>query len=165
MRKIIDDRGRLFGLISFIDVIVAVVVIVLALAVFVKFRTGDGSLMTANTDDITFSVKIYSIRETNVNHLRVGDRVYLTDLDSYVGTIVDVVVEDAYTIEPILDGTYVKGRIHERYDVTLYISAQCSASNGRYYIDRTHELNMNSQVWLNTKYNYVIGTVMSITAD
>ena len=162
MKKIIDDRGRLFGLISFIDVIVAIVVIVLAIAVFVKFNVGENPFSATNTVDVTFTVKIYRIRESNASHLRPGDKLYITDIGAYLGTIREVRIEEAVFPESLIDGTIVVGNIAERYDVTLTIDAECSYSNNRYYVDRTYELNTNAELWMCSKYNDTRGTIMSI---
>jgi hypothetical protein len=164
MRKIIDDRGRLFGSISVIDVIVAAVVVVLAVAVFVKFRPDESPAATTNTANVTYTVKISGIRISNANLLRRNDRLYTKDSEIYIGTIVDINVEDAYGIDTIMDGTYVRARVHERYDVTLTISAPCSYSNSRYYINRTFELNANAEIWMHTKYNELSGTIITIEA-
>ncbi|MDR0489799.1 MAG: DUF4330 domain-containing protein [Oscillospiraceae bacterium] len=164
MRKIIDDRGRLFGLISVIDVIVAAVVIVLAIAVLTKFRTGESPQTTTNTDNVTYTVKISGIRKSNVDLLRHGDKLYAKDTGLNVGTIMDIKVEDAYAVEPIIDGTYAKAKVYERYDVTLTVNAPCSQSNGRYYVDRTFELNVNADWLMYTKYNEFNCTIMTIEA-
>ena len=163
MKRIIDDSGRLFGKISIIDVIVAIVVVILAIAAFSKFNVGDSPLATANIVDVEYTVKVFGISMPNVEHIRRGDRVYITDVGVYVGTITDVKVEDAVAPEPLVDGTVVLARVHERYDVTITIESQCSFSNGRYYAERTIELNANAEIWISTKYNYIFGNIMSIT--
>ena len=165
MRKIVDDKGRLFGLISLIDVIVAAVVVVLVVAVLSRFKVRETPLGTTNTVDVTYTVKIFGIRDTNANLLHPGDRLYAADTEANLGTIRDVKVEDAYAVEPLDDGTYKKARVYERFDVTLTIEAPCSYSNNRYYADRTFELNANAEIWMHTKYNELYGTVMSITAE
>jgi len=164
MRKIIDDRGRLFGKISVIDIIAAIVVIVLAIAVFVKFKPNENPVTTTNTATVTYTIKIFSIRQSNANLLRPGDKLYTTDNGTYLGTIDHVDVEDAYIVDTILDGTYTRARVYERYDVTLTVKAPTSYSNGRYYVDRTFELNANAEIWMRTKYNELSGTIMTIEA-
>jgi len=73
-------------------------------------------------------------------------------------------VTDAISIESLSDGTYVNAKVEDMYDVVLTVSAQCSTSNGRYYVDRKYELNVNSEIWMYTKYNAVYGMLMTISA-
>lgn len=165
MRKVVDNKGRLFGLVSIIDVVVAAVVIVLAIAVFTKFNASETPLGTSNTVEVAFTIKIPRLRESNASLLHIGDKLYTADIGAYIGTIREINIQDAYTVEPIIDGTYVKARVYERFDVILTVDALCSHSNGRYYVDRTFELNANNELWMSTKYNDIRGTILTITAE
>lgn len=165
MRKIVDDKGRLFGFISPVDVIVVAVAALLVVAVLSRFKVRETPLGTTNTVDVTYTVKIFGIRDTNANLLHPGDKLFAADTESNLGTIRDVKVEDAYAVEPLDDGTYKKARVYDRYDVTLTIVAPCSYSNSRYYADRTFELNANAEIWMHTKYNELYGTVMTIAVE
>ena len=164
MRKIIDDRGRFFGFISVIDVIFAVVVIILAIAVYTKFNVLESPIIASNTVTVDYTVRIPGIRSSNVKHLRPGDKLYLLEVNTYIGTIIDVDVQDAESVEFLVDGTYAVAKVWDRYDVILTVETQCSYSNGRYYAERTFELNTNAEHWLCTKYNQLNGTIMTIAA-
>jgi len=163
MRKIIDDRGRLFGFISLIDIIVLIVVVVLAAAVLLKFNVSEANpLTTQNTVKVTYNVLILARRQNEVDLMRPGDNLY-TDLGTYIGVIKDVSQTDAEFAEWILDGTYVMARVHERFDVTLTVEAECSTSEGRYFVDRIFELNSNSEQKMSTKYNLFTAYITTIT--
>jgi hypothetical protein len=162
MRKIIDDRGRLFGIVSFIDVFVLAVVVVIAVAVFTKFNVHDNPLTTPNTVSVSYTVKIPAIRDTTAELIYIGDNLY-TDAGTFIGTIRGIAIEDATSLEPLVDGTNVLGRIHERYDVTLTVEAQTSFSDGRYFASRVFELNVNSEQRMQTKYNLFTGIITSLT--
>ena len=163
MKKLIDDRGRLFGLLSFIDVIAALLVVLLAAAAIVKFNVFSNPMTATGTLDVDFTVYIYSIRDTNVKHFREGDKLYASDIGTPIGTITNVVVSEAESIESLADGTYVYAKVEGLYDVILTVRAQCSTSNGRYYIDKKYELSVNSEIWMYTKYNAVYGMLMTIS--
>jgi hypothetical protein len=163
MRKIIDDRGRLFGVISVIDVIVLAVVAILVAAVLTKFNIQDTPIASTNTVRVVYTVKIPMIRSTTAALLRPGDNLY-TDTGTFIGVIQGVNVEDAYHPEWLVDGTYVMGKVQERYDVTLTVEVQCSFSNGRYYADRVFELNADAEQKIQTKYVTTTGFFVTITA-
>ena len=163
MKRFIDDRGRLFGLISFIDVIVLIAVVILAIASFTGISEIDNPIVAARTVPVTYDVKISVVRQMTVDMLRIGDHIY-NESDAYIGTVVGISVTEAEVLEALLDGTFVMGKAHERYDVVLTIEAQCSFNNGRYYADRVFELNTNAEYRINTKYVATNGTILSISA-
>ena len=163
MKKIIDERGRLFGLISFIDVIVLAVVIVIAVAVFTKFNAKESPVTTTSTVNVTYTIKVPMIRQKTVNLIRPGDKLY-NESGIYIGTITGVEAADSEFIESLVDGTFVKAKVYERYDVIMTIEAPCSHSNGRYYADRVFELNANAELWVQTKYVITSGFITSIAA-
>jgi len=162
-RKIIDDNGRLFGLISFIDVIVLAVVIILAAAVFLRPGVTGNPLGTPAATDVTYTVIVPAIRLSTAEQILIGDNLY-TEMGTLIGTITDVKISDAYNQEPLADGTIVMGRIHERYDVRLTVEVQCSVSDGRYFANRIFELSANSEGRMQTKYNIFTGIIETITA-
>jgi len=161
VKKIIDERGRLFGLISIIDVLVLIAVIILGFAVFTRFDVRDNPLTTVNTVPVTYTVKLPVVREAVAELIRPGDNLYI-ETRAFVGTIKSVSSEIAEVTESLLDGTLVLAPAHERYDITLTVEVQCSFSNGRYYADRVFELNANAEYMFQTKYVYTTGVIMSI---
>ena len=161
-KKIIDENGRLFGLISFIDVIVIIVVLILAAAVFLRPGSTGNLLSTPATTDVTYTVVVPSIRMSTAEQILPGDNLY-TDMGTLIGTITNVSIIDAYNQEPRADGTIVMGRVHERYDAILTVDVLCSVSDGRYFANRVFELSANSEQRMQTKYNIftaIIETIM-----
>ena len=163
MKKIIDDRGRLFGFVSIIDVIVLIAVVVLAVTTLTKFSIQDSPIITTSTVPVHYTVRVHTVRLMTADMFRPGDSLF-NESGSYIGTIISIDVADAEVIETLADGTFVVARAFERYDVILTVEAQCSFSNGRYYADRFFELNANSEHRLNTKYIATTGTITTITA-
>jgi len=162
MRKIIDEKGRVFGLINLIDIIVLAVVTVVAATVIVKFIMPNSPLTAVNSIEVTYSLRIPRVRTLTAEHLRVGDKMYLQDTDALFGTIVDVRVEPAQIPDARMDGSLVMTVVPEEYDIFLLVEGLCSYSNDRYYTDRTTELFANSNYWLYTKYNNVVATLMGM---
>ena len=75
MQKIIDKNGRLFGLVSIIDVVVLLVVAVMALALYVRGnRTVTGS--TLSNVPISFQMVIEVAPDYLADSIQVGDKIY-----------------------------------------------------------------------------------------
>ena len=165
MKKIIDGSGRLFGRVSVIDIFVVIVAAVLVIAAYAKFNVLDNPLTVTGTVEVTYTVRIPAVRMTTADLMHVGDRMYSIETGANVGTIKNIEVTDAYEVDSLVDGSFAEARIEERYDVLLTVAAQCSHSNGRYYADRSYELNANSENRMYTKYVEIFrGIIMTITA-
>jgi hypothetical protein len=162
MKKIIDDRGRLFGKISVIDLVVIAVIIVLAAAAYTKFNVIENTATTTKTVATRYTVLVKNSRQTTADMLRPGDR-FFTENGLAAGTVASVEVSPATAVSAVLDGTYAVGKIEGRIDMTLTLDAQCSVTNGRYYVERTYELNVNNEQKYRTKYADFSGTILSIT--
>ncbi|MDR3278349.1 MAG: DUF4330 domain-containing protein [Oscillospiraceae bacterium] len=162
MKKIIDENGRLFGKISVLDLVVIAVIIALAAAAYTKFNVLETTATTTKTVPTRYTVLVKNSRQTTADMLRAGDK-FFTENGLAAGTVAAVDVAPATVVSPVLDGTYAVGTIEGRVDITLTLDAQCSVTNGRYYVERTVELNVNNEQKYRTKYADFSGTILSIT--
>jgi hypothetical protein len=161
MRHLIDERGRLFGKISAIDIVVILVAAATIFAAYAKFNVVGGPTVTINTVPVTYKVIIRSVRSTSAALLREGDTLF-SDNGFDMGKITAVDVADAKTTAPKADGTYAIVSIENRYDVELTVEVQCSVSAGRYYANRSFELAENSEQKCHTKYVDVTLTITDV---
>ncbi len=153
MKKVIDKQGRIFGKISVIDIFVLLIVLALGAALYLKFNVLDFTNKAAETDTLTYTVTIEGVRQYTVDGLKTGDLLYdVNSSSSAVGTITGIDVADAQKAAETLDGTTVLGRYEGRYDVTLTVTADGVISGGRYLVNKTYELNANSEREFQTKY-------------
>lgn len=160
-RKFIDENGRLFGVISFIDVLVIILVLVISTAVYVKYSVLDHTSTAIATETVEIDIVIKGVRDTNAKILHIGDSLYESG-GTCVGRIVDIKVEDAKEQTNLLDGTHAIVSIEDRYDITLTVESECQVTDGRYYVNRTYEVNVNSKRELYTKYSSFSGTIIGI---
>lgn len=160
--KLIDERGRLFGKVSLIDILVILFALVMALAVYLRFFSNETTSIRSEGDTFAYTVKVDGVRQWTVEGFHVGDKLWDSDHDTYIGTITSVRSEPS-TYEAILaDGTYRMAQREGRYDVYLTVEAQGLISNGRYYASRTYEVGANSGIYFYTKYCSVAATVWSM---
>jgi hypothetical protein len=163
MKKIIDERGRLFGKVSIIDIFVILIVLALGAALYIKFNVLDFTAKSGDTDTLTYTVTIYGVRQYTIDGLRTGDLLYDTNSSgNAIGTITAIEVTDAKKAAETLDGTIVLGNYIGRYDVTLTVTAGGVVSSGRYLVGRTYELNANSEREFQTKYCLFEATITSL---
>ena len=162
-KKIMDERGRLFGVINIIDVIVILLAVVLVCGVYVKFskneRTAAGS---SDLQEVTYQMEIKTVREGTAINLKAGDKIWNQESGVELGTIREVSVTPGKLPKALTDGTYAEGSVQDRYDVVLTIEGNCQILNGRYFANKSDEISVNHEKKVQTKYCKMTGTVIGI---
>ena len=161
-RKFIDERGRFFGVISVIDVLVVVIVLVLGAAVYMRFFENEQTATAVSNDEFSYQVMLRNVRSMTADAIRVGDSIYDTENGTLLGVVTNIETADAQRQLALEDGTYVMVPVENRYDVTITLDVSGLISNGRYYAARTYELSVNSDISFYTKYLSTSGVVWKI---
>jgi len=151
MKKIIDEKGRLFGKISIIDLVVLVVVAILVVAVMIKFTALEKSSVGAS-DTITYQVRIENIREYTTKGVRIGDIIYENVGGTNIGVVTNIEVSQAMATQVLADGSFARVPVENRYDVVLTVECEGLVSNGRYYLNKTYEISSGLSRAMFTKY-------------
>ncbi|MDR3209539.1 MAG: DUF4330 domain-containing protein [Oscillospiraceae bacterium] len=157
-KKIIDERGRLFGKISVLDLAVIAVVAILLVAASAKLNILGAISGAMNTTPVEYTVTVRNVRALHADVLRAGDELR-TASGTPVGTVKSFTVRDATTDGLLIDGTHVTARIEGYVDMEIVIAADCSVSNGHYYVDGTFELNVNREYGFFSKYQLWSGVI------
>ena len=161
-RKFIDEKGRIFGVVSAVDILVVAAVLALAAAVYMRFFTNETTATTTVDDQFTYEIRLSNVRMLTIDALREGDAIYEKDNGTLIGTVESVTYEQGYKTITMADGSMVLAPVEERYDVIITVSASGLVSDGRYYASRVYELNANSDISFYTKYLGTTGTVWSV---
>lgn len=163
MKKIIDENGRLFGLVSIIDVLVVAVAAVLVFALYRKDNTMPIASVADPMDNITYQVAITNMPQGRWESLRVGDTLYDKETGYPVGTIEAIQDEPCVISMLKADGTYVMAPIKDRLNVTLTVKAQALVdARQHYYINRNTIVAAGWGMELYTVTSLFNGTVMGI---
>lgn len=160
MKKLMDENGRLFGLVSVIDVAVIAVVAVLAFALYTK----DTAMPIASAADpmqtIRYEVTITNMPEGRLESLRPEDNIYDRETGNHMGVIKDIRSEDCVISMLKADGTYVMAPIDTRYNVTLTVEAQARVDErGHYYVNRSNIIGVGWSMDFFTKTSLFGGTI------
>lgn len=164
--KIIDRNGRLFGVISVIDLLVIGVVIVMAAALYFKNnQTHTGTTVTEQP--ITFQVLARGVRSYVVDAIRVGDGLYDQNYSSggrSLGEITDIqVVRDPGTTQASLNnGTAALVDTEDSVDLLITVQGRGLINGKNYSINRVYDLAVNSARGYYTRTSQFTGSVASI---
>jgi hypothetical protein len=154
-RKLIDENGRLFGKISVIDIFVILIVLIAGVALYVKYNVLETTTTAAETTPITYTLTVRTVRDYTIESLRPGDLLFdkTGGGGNSVGKITDVSYTEARLPSELADGRLVMGSYEDRYDVVITVTADGNVSDGRYLVNKTYELNVNSIRLFYTKYS------------
>lgn len=164
MAKRIDNKGRIFGKVSVIDLFVVVFALAMVFAFYLRFfRSETTSVRAEDADTFTYTVKIDGVRQWTVDGFHEGEQVWDSDNDTLLGTIKEIEAVPATAEVSLVNGTTVVTEKDNRFDIYLTIEADGLISeNGRYFASRTYELGVNTPIYLYTKYCWVSGTVWDL---
>ena len=161
MKKIIDEKGRLFGKISIIDAVVVAVVVVLCAAIYTRFFAKSETALTKD-ENFTYQLVIEESRINLYENLRAGDKIYSVEVGTEIGTISDVTYSQALGDVVMADGTIAAVPVEDRYDVYITVDAAGIVSEGRCYAGRILEICVNEKIDIATKYVECTARVWSL---
>ena len=162
--KLIDKNGRLFGLISVIDVIVILVVAVMAVALYLKTNTKTHTSTSVQNDTITYQVLARAVPEYVVDAVHEGDKIYDNDRASggCLGEITAIEVGEGTELTKFADGTMGLAPAEGTVNLLLTIQGSGLVDEGRYMLNRVYDLGVNAGRNFATTYAYFPGIVYSI---
>lgn len=160
MKKLIDENGRLFGVVSIIDVAVIVVVAVLAVALYSKDTVMPITSVADPMEIIQYEVTITNMPGGRLDSLRMEDNIYDRETGNHMGVIKDIQTEDCVISMLKADGTYVMAPIQDRYNVTLTVEARAMVDErGHYYVNRSNLVGVGWSMDFYTKTSLFGGTI------
>ena len=152
--KVIDHNGRLFGKISVIDVLVILVVIALAGALYVKnTRPHTGTSVTTQT--ITYQVLVEGAQSYLKDNIHVGDKVYdltYSSGGSPLGEITAIEEQPGSKLTTFTDGTMGLASVEDGVNLLLTIEGEGLVNDKGYSINRVYDLGINAARTYYTKY-------------
>ena len=163
--KIIDRNGRLFGLVSVIDLVVVAVVIVMAFALYVKTNHNEITSTATPDTSITYQMLVRGVRTYVADAVQVGDHVYDQDRNSgggSLGIITDIEIQPGGKLAEFADGTIDTVPVEDGVDMLLTIQGSGLVTEGRYMLNRVYDLGVNSSRNFCTMYAQFTGSIYAI---
>jgi len=118
--KIINEKGKLFGIINIIDLAAVLIIALVAVGGYQRLKTQP--IISSETTEAIITMEVADIRMPTVSNIVVGDDLFHYDKGSYIGEIVEVNYEP-YT-EPLeVDGKWVNSEIPGKYVAIFKIKA------------------------------------------
>ncbi|MBZ4645599.1 MAG: hypothetical protein PWR27_484 [Petroclostridium sp.] len=119
----IDSKGRLFGMISLIDLLIVLVIFSAAAGIYIKYfaKSGPGEELSRK---VQYDVEIKAQTKEFADVIKVGDEIRESIKGNYLGKVVKKQVLPATDVTKNLEkGKFEKVEIPNAYDVILTLEA------------------------------------------
>lgn len=162
--KLIDRNGRVFGLISIIDVVVLLAVVVVCVGVYLKNNVLETTASNTQNVDITMVIEARLVEEYVADAIQVGDALYDKDhaTGGPIGYITNIEYTEPRTIRELNDGslTFVGGE--DAVNVLVTLEGSGTMTDGIFSFNKIYELGLNAARNFETQYVTFTGYVMEI---
>lgn len=126
--KIIDDKGKIFGIINYLDLMAILVVALLAVNFFVLDNEKNSKeLIQSKADrEILLTFNISGIKDISVNSVKKGDIFREVPTGNVLGEVVKVEVKNQKIATTDRDGNVVYSDVPDRYDMLVTLKAMAN---------------------------------------
>jgi hypothetical protein len=119
---VLDEKGRLFGLINIIDLAVVMILLLVLAAGIYKFLYVNPEYQP-ELKTVRVELAVEGVRQPTVDAIAVGDQVREKNSNGYFGIIRDIKVSPAVETVATAAGTLVEAEIPGRYDLLLTLES------------------------------------------
>ena len=116
---IIDDKGRLFGKISIIDLFAAAVLIMVVLVVYVGLGLGSRPVVTGASQPVQITFFVPALQDFTVNAIEMGARVENDTDGTFMGRVTNIEIGESISFMPDINGREVSSPMEGHSSVTL----------------------------------------------
>ncbi|MBQ6893019.1 MAG: DUF4330 domain-containing protein [Clostridia bacterium] len=161
--KLIDEKGRIGGKFSIIDLLVILLIIACVFAVVIKMQTTED--VRGGDRTITCEVRVEYIRDITVNAIKSVSEVIDAETEKELGEILDITTTPARLIMQVNDGSYTFVEYQDRYDAIVTIEAEGTETNDGYYTTSGRQLMVGETIGISNGNVQFFGEIISVKAE
>lgn len=121
-----NGKGRLFGRINIVDLLIAVLIIAIAGGIYLVFFGGEEKQVT-ETSKVVYDFEITNVNKDFVDAINPGDLIRDSVRGNELGTVVSKTFRNATMLnEDLINGRYVIADVPGTYDVVITIEANAN---------------------------------------
>lgn len=123
--KIVNEKGKLFGLVNVIDLLI-VCVLVIGLVGVLKYKDIGNIVNKLSSDEggkiyITYSIN--GVKNVSVDGVSIGDTFFDEDSRQIIGPVVEKSATSSQISTTDSDGNFIYSEIPDRYDLLIKVEA------------------------------------------
>lgn len=158
-KQFLDEKGRVFGRLNIIDLLVLLLLVGLAVAVLYRFTS---SSMTKDVNcRVRYTLMIEGVRDFTLEYYEEGLTCFDKVKGEYIGDIVAIRSEPLTVTIHQFDGSLYIAEHPDNLRVYVDIESDARETSSTYLLNGAYELKVGSQINLNTKSIDVWGIIVS----
>jgi hypothetical protein len=148
---LLDEKGRLFGKISIVDIGVLLLIIALLGGVYYKFFMVDKNQNAAKFDMLEYKILAEEVRQQSIDAIEIGANIYDVKTDSPMGKIVSKEALPATEQLTKADGTMVIAEKPGKFNLLVTIQVPGVETKFGFRANGRLDLNREQQQVLDTR--------------
>lgn len=160
--RFLDEKGRVFGKISVIDLVVVLVLVVAgAWFAYAKFGRNLEADVAARQQPIEYTIIVPTLRPTTAEALAMGGSVFEFKTGANIGTIRGVKTEPCEVWTIIGDGTWLKVKDDGKVDAYVTVSSTARVGEDTITVNGV-EVRVGLSLGIKTKWAQVNGHILTM---
>ncbi len=154
--------GKLFGVISIIDILVVLCIAALAFGIYARYTSDSDANTATERSKFQYVYKVEGVREYTLEALRKGGPVYDRETKEYIGDVVSVSAEDAKMEISKISGEYAVVTVPERYDAYVTIEVDGKYNSLGHYTDANRYIGAGQTLNALSKFSNTEGQIIEV---
>ena len=161
--KLIDKKGRIFGLVNLVDLLIILFVCAGIIGVL-KFQDIKGAFSSFNSSesgDIFVTYSVSGVKIVSYDGIVIGDTFFEEDTKKVVGEVVEKSCENAQIATTDGKGKFLYSEIPDRYDVLFKIKASGSYDDMNVVLNGK-SIHIGEKVEINSRFSNFTAIIYDI---
>lgn len=159
--KLIDKKGKIFGLINYVDLIVILCIALVAAKFLVVDKVHEDIVVVNSNQEVNFVIEINGIRDISVNSVNVGDVFKDDKTKAALGEVIEKEVTKAKMATTNSQGEVIYAEIPDRYVMHLRMKGKGTINDSEIKVGGT-VLQIGKLLTIDSKVNKFEGVVIGL---
>ncbi len=121
---IVDQKGRLFGKVNLLDLVVVLAILAVAGRFGYQHYMGKQAAPTGEDKQVAVTMKFAAVQQPTVDNVPVGTAIYDSKSGGYLGKVVDVWSQPATVFTTSVDGRMFEAPSKDRVDFFMVVAGR-----------------------------------------
>lgn len=149
---LIDEKGRLFGKVSVVDILVVLFIVGAVAGAYYKFFIAERGGAAAQFDTLQYQViTVSGVRQPSVDAVKEGAEVFDGETGGYIGKVIQKDISPAKSFIKKTDGTYAEARMPDKFDVIITVEVTGVENDHGFFANGNIEIKRGSDLKFKTQ--------------
>ena len=144
----VDNKGRLWGKISLIDIVIVLAVLVIGVGFAWREASPRLDIVINPTDEFYITLESNRLRGVNVDAISIGDLMFRLHSHQPMGRVVDISISPAIEVIRRSDGTAARVEMEGRYRILILLESVGSFTDYGYLVNGNDHIAPGSELIL-----------------